>query len=339
MKKVSYKFSSQSTDYYFNASFSSLAKLVNKKEAVLIVDEKVFFHHADRLKGWNLIVLKSGEENKNRDTVDTIIDNLLEMEADRNTVLVGIGGGVVTDITGFVAAIYMRGLRFGFMPTTVLSMVDAAIGGKNGIDLGVYKNMVGTIRQPSFLLYDYSFLQSLPENEWINGFAEIIKHACIRDAAMFRMLEQYKLEDIRSNKKLLDELIQRNAILKTKVVQRDEFEKGDRKLLNFGHTLGHALENLYELSHGQAVAIGMAYASVLSEKLNGFSESSRVIQLIEQYGLPANIDFEKQEVLDVMRMDKKRQRKEIHYVLLDKIGKGVIKPLSIKKLEQFIHRT
>lgn len=339
MKKVSYKFSSQAVDYYFNASFSQLAKLVNKKEAVLIVDEKVFFNHAAKLKGWNVIVLKSGEENKNRETVDNIIDNLLAMEADRNTVLVGIGGGVITDITGFVAAIYMRGLRFGFIPTTVLSMVDAAIGGKNGIDLGVYKNMVGTIRQPSFLLYDYSFLQSLPESEWINGFAEIIKHACIRDAAMFKMLEQYTLEDIRSNKKILDELIQRNAILKTKIVQRDEFEKGDRKLLNFGHTIGHALENLYELSHGQAVAIGMAYASVLSEKMNGFAGTNRVIQLIEQYRLPANIEFEKKEVLDVMRMDKKRQRKEIHYVLLDKIGKGVVKPVSIKKLEQFIHRT
>jgi 3-dehydroquinate synthase len=339
VKKISYKFSAQSTDYYFNASFSMLARLVNKKETVLIVDEKVFFNHAAKLKGWNVIVLKSGEENKNRETVDTIIDNLLAMEADRNTVLVGIGGGVITDITGFVASIYMRGLKFGFIPTTVLSMVDAAIGGKNGIDLGVYKNMVGTIRQPSFLLYDYSFLQSLPETEWINGFAEIIKHACIRDAAMFRMLEQYSLDDIRSNKKILDELIRRNAILKTRIVQRDEFEKGDRKLLNFGHTIGHALENLYELSHGQAVAIGMAYACVLSEKINGFSGSSRVIQLIEQYRLPANIEFEKQEVLDVMRMDKKRQRKEIHYVFLDKIGKAVVKPVSIKKLEQFIQRT
>ncbi|MGB8194843.1 MAG: 3-dehydroquinate synthase [Chitinophagaceae bacterium] len=339
MKKLTYKFSAQSTDYYFNASFSTLAKLVDKKATVLIVDEKVFFHHAAKLKGWNVVVIKSGEEHKNRETVDAIIDNLLEMQVDRKTTLVGIGGGVVTDITGYVAAIYMRGLRFGFIPTTVLSMVDAAIGGKNGIDLGVYKNMVGTIRQPSFLLYDYSLLQSLPELEWINGFAEIIKHSCIRDAAMFKMLEQYTPAKIRSNKKILDELIQRNAVLKTKIVQRDEFEKGDRRLLNFGHTIGHALENLYELSHGQAVAIGMSYACVLSQKMNGFKEAERVIQLIEQYGLPANIEFDKQEVLDVMRMDKKREKKEIHYVFLEKIGKGIVAPVAVTQLEKFIHQT
>ena len=336
MKKSTYKFSAQSTDYYFDASFSMLSKLVDKKAAVLVVDEKVFFHHAGKLKGWNVIVLKSGEEFKTQDTVDVIIDNLVSMQADRKTVLVGIGGGVITDITGYVAAIYMRGLRFGFVPTTVLSMVDAAIGGKNGVDLGVYKNLVGTIRQPSFLLYDFSFLQSLPDAEWRNGFAEIIKHACIKDAAMFKVLEQHSLDSIRSGKAILKELIGRNAALKTKLVQRDEFESGERKLLNFGHTLGHALEKLYELSHGQAVSIGMAYACALSQKLNGFRESERVINVIEQYGLPANIEFDKQKVFEVMRMDKKREKKDVHYVLLEKIGKGVIRPIAFKQLEKII---
>jgi 3-dehydroquinate synthase len=338
MKKTTYKFSAQSTDYYFSASFSALGKLADKKQTVLIVDEKVFFNHAAKFKGWNVMVIKSGEEHKTRETADMIIDNLIGLEADRKTTLVGIGGGVITDITGYVASIYMRGLRFGFVPTTVLAMVDAAIGGKNGIDLGVYKNMVGTIRQPSFLLYDYNFLDSLPEFEWINGFAEIIKHACIADAAMFRMLEQTSLQQLRSSKKMIGELVERNARLKSKVVQRDEFETGERKLLNFGHTLGHALENLYELSHGQAVAIGMAFACVLSEKIGGFGQAERVIELIERYGLPANIEFDKEQVMEVMRMDKKRERKEIHYVFLDKIGKGVIKPIAIKQLQQFINK-
>lgn len=336
MKKSTYKFSAQSTDYYFDAPFSMLGKLVDKKSAVLVVDEKVFAHHAARLKGWNVIVLKSGEEFKTQETVDAIIDNLVSMEADRKTVLVGIGGGVITDITGYVAAIYMRGLRFGFIPTTVLSMVDAAIGGKNGVDLGVYKNLVGTIRQPSFLLYDFNFLQSLPDTEWRNGFAEIIKHACIKDAAMFRILEQHDLDSLRSRKQVLKELIGRNAVLKTKLVQRDEFESGERKLLNFGHTIGHALEKIYELSHGQAVAIGMSYACVLSQKLSGFRETERVINVIEQYGLPANIEFDKPKVFEVMRMDKKRERKEIHYVLLEKLGKGVIRPIPLTQLEKII---
>ena len=336
MKKSTYKFSSQSTDYYFDTPFSTLRKLADKKNAVLVVDENVFSHHADKFKGWNVVVLKSGEEHKTQDTVDGIIDHLVSIEADRKTVLVGIGGGVVTDITGYVASIYMRGLRFGFVPTSVLAMVDASIGGKNGIDLGVYKNLVGTIRQPSFLLYDFNFLQSLPDSEWRNGFAEIIKHACIKDAAMFKILEQHNIDKVKKTKAIMKQLIERNAVLKTKLVQRDEFEKGERRLLNFGHTLGHALEKLYDLSHGQAVSIGMAYACALSQKLNGFRESDRVINVIEQYGLPANVEFDKQKVFEVMRMDKKRENKDIHYVFLEKIGKGIVQPISIKQLEKFI---
>ncbi len=138
-----------------------------------------------RFKGWNTIVLKPGEEYKVQATVDAVIEELIDMEADRKTTLVGVGGGVVTDITGYVASVYMRGISFGFIPTSVLALVDASIGGKNGIDVGVYKNMVGVIRQPAFLLYDMVFLKSLPQTEWENGFAEIIKHACIKDAAMF----------------------------------------------------------------------------------------------------------------------------------------------------------
>ena len=143
---------------------------------MLITDEKILLPHAAKFKGWNTVVLKSGEEFKTQETVDSLIDQLIEMGADRQTSLVGIGGGVITDITGYTASVYMRGLNFGFVPTSLLAMVDAAIGGKNGVDIGIYKNMVGTIRQPAFLLYDYSFLTSLPEKEWINGFAEIIKH-------------------------------------------------------------------------------------------------------------------------------------------------------------------
>lgn len=336
MNKVTYKFSSATTDFLFDARLSALGKLADKRSAVLVIDENVYASHAARFKGFRCIVLKSGEEHKNRQTVDDIIDSLVDMQADRKTVLVGVGGGVVTDITGFVASIYLRGIRFGFVPTSLLAMVDAAIGGKNGIDLGVYKNLVGTIRQPSFLLYDYSLLDSLPLAEWQNGFAEIIKHACIRDAAMFGMLEQYGLEQFRSSKKLLAALVQRNAEIKAKLVKKDEFEQHDRKLLNFGHTVGHALEKLYELSHGQAVAIGMAYACVLSRQTNAFSQSDRVIALIEKYGLPANLEFDRKEVFEIMRMDKKRQQKAIHYVFLERIGKAVIRPVPIRRLEQLI---
>jgi 3-dehydroquinate synthetase len=196
--------------------------------------------------------------------------------------------------------------------------------------------MVGTIRQPDFILQDTALLQTLPEEEWQNGFAEIIKHACIKDAVMFRELEARSASDFMQNKKLLANLIERNMVLKTRIVQRDEFEKNERRLLNFGHTLGHALENLHQIKHGHAVSIGMAAASLFSEKLVGFKNRERIHSLLEKYGLPVSFPFDKEKVLDVLRHDKKRVRKEINYVLLERIGKAVIKPIPLQKLDKMI---
>ena len=336
MKHISYKFSTSSTSVYFDASITQLSKVVNKQHTIIITDEHIHKAHATKFKGWNCIVLKPGEEFKVQATVDAIISQLIDMEADRKTTLVGVGGGVVTDITGYVASVYMRGLSFGFVPTSLLAMVDASIGGKNGIDVGIYKNMVGIIRQPQFLLYDTGLLKSLPVSEWRNGFAEIIKHACIKDAAMFSLLEKNDLASVQKNKKLVSSLVERNARIKIKVVQGDEFEKGERRLLNYGHTLGHALENQYELSHGQAVAIGMTYAAGISNALVGFKNTDRVTQVIQQYGLPTYAKFDKQKAFAVLKMDKKRERKDINYILLEKIGKGIVHSIPLKQLEKII---
>lgn len=338
MKKITYKFSSSKTDFYLDSSLAQLPSLVDKANAVLITDEKVFFHHASKLKGWNVVVLKSGEEHKTQETVDAIIDNLIEIEADRKTTLVGIGGGVITDITGFAASIYMRGLNFGFVPSTLLGMVDAAIGGKNGIDVGVYKNMVGTIRQPSFLLYDYGLLKTLPDNEWSNGFAEIIKHACIKDASLFNVLERTDISKFKKNKKLTAEVAEKNIRIKCKIVMEDEFEKGDRKLLNFGHTLGHALEKVYSLAHGQAISLGMVAAAEFSEDVTGFRDTQRVIDVLDAYGLPTDADFDKKKVFEILKKDKKKVGNDIDYVMLEKIGKGKIHPIPMGQLEQFINQ-
>jgi 3-dehydroquinate synthetase len=198
--------------------------------------------------------------------------------------------------------------------------------------------MVGTIRQPSFLLYDYSFLKTLPEKEWINGFAEIIKHACIKDLDMFKHLEKSSFAKIRTSKKLIGDLVERNARIKTKIVQRDEFEKGERRLLNFGHTLGHALENLYQLPHGQAVSLGISAACELSHLLSTFNESQRVIDVLDKYGLPTDAEFDKGKVIEILKKDKKKIREEINYVLLEKIGKGKVQRIPIKQLEKFINQ-
>jgi 3-dehydroquinate synthase len=281
-------------------------------------------------------VINAGEQYKVQATVDSIIEQLIDLGADRKTVLVGVGGGVVTDVTGYVAAIYMRGLFFGFVPTSILAMVDASIGGKNGIDVGVYKNMVGTIRQPQFLLYDYSLLKSLPKEEWVSGFAEIIKHAAIKDAALFRELEKNKLTTYQRDKALLAKLIRRNVAIKSAVVEKDEFEQGERRLLNFGHTLGHAIENVYELSHGQAISIGMVAACMISEEFTPFKETDRVIDVLKRYGLPTLAEFDPKEVMEVLRRDKKKVKDTMNYVLLNKIGVGVVKAIPLVELEKLV---
>jgi 3-dehydroquinate synthase len=331
-----YRFTNAQVSYYFNTKFSALSKLTGKSSTVLITDENVYRNHTSKFRGWNTIVLKPGEEFKVQATVDSIIDQLIAFQADRQFTLVGVGGGVVTDLTGYVASVYMRGISFGFIPTTLLAMVDASIGGKNGIDVGAYKNMVGVIKQPSFLLFDYSFLASLPDAEWSNGFAEIIKHACILDAAAFRLLEKNTLLSVKKDKKFLYALIERNARLKTKVVQHDEYEKGERRLLNFGHTLGHALETQYILSHGEAVAIGMTYACHFSEGLLGFNGAERVVKVLEHYGLPTHAAFKTEKIFDVLKMDKKRVSSDMNYIMLEKIGKGVILSIPLKEMEKWL---
>jgi 3-dehydroquinate synthase len=334
MKKVSYTFSTQTTDYYFDGEFSSLDTLVDKSHTVLITDENVYSAHKKKFTGWDCIVLKPGEEFKVQATVNSIIEQLIAFKADRKTFIVGIGGGVITDLTGFVASTYMRGLRFGFVPTTILAMVDASIGGKNGIDVGLYKNLVGIIRQPSFLLYDVSLLKSLPNTEWINGFAEIIKHSCIKDLRLFKELEQHKLAYYKRDIPALKKLIRRNAVIKSDVVKNDEFENGERKLLNFGHTLGHAIENMYELSHGQAIAIGMTVACGLSDMLISFTETDRVVKVLKQYGLPTYAEFDKAKAFQILKMDKKKDMDKMNFVLLKKIGKAVVFPIPLAELEK-----
>ncbi len=330
------KFSSSSTTFYFAYGISHLKDIVDVKHTIFIINENVFQQHAKHFKNQQTITIKSGEQFKTQATIDSIIKQLIELGADRKTTLIGVGGGVVTDITGYVASVFMRGIKFGFIPTTILAMVDASIGGKNGVDVGVYKNIVGTINQPSFILHDLIFLNTLPEIEWQNGFAEIIKHACIKDAAMFKALEESSLKKYQQKKKLLCFLIQHNALLKSKVVQQDEFESGDRKLLNFGHTFGHAIENTYQLSHGYAVAIGMAMACIISEQYQNFKDTNRVVELIKRYELPVHQSYDAKNVIDVMKADKKKIKDAINYVLLKKIGKAVVQSIPINQIENII---
>jgi len=339
MSLLEYRFSEKKVQYFLDASFADVDKIVPDVRIIIITDENVYKLHPD-LNRFQCVIIPAGEQHKNQSTVDDIIQQLIDSGADRKTFIVGVGGGVVTDVAGFAASVYMRGLKFGFVPTTVLAQVDASIGGKNGIDTGLYKNLVGLIRQPEFILFDHSLLHTLPGEQWVNGFAEIIKHACIKDKSLFEFLESHHLEDFRNDKNLLADLIKKNVIIKSEIVKQDEFETGDRKLLNFGHTIGHAIENLYQLPHGHAVSIGITAACALSEELNYLLsiEKERVIHLLEQYGLPTSISVEGNRIFQMLTMDKKRVSSEINFILLNGIGKALIKPVPLKRLEELINK-
>lgn len=338
MKTLSYQFQQQATRYLMGESLLQLGNYVDIARTVLVLDENVDKHHGDKLKGWKKLVIPDGEDHKNMEVLQQIIDGLIELEADRKTTLVGIGGGMVTDMAGFAASIYMRGIPFGFVPTTLLAQVDASLGGKNGVSHGKHKNMLGIIRQPEFILFDYTLPATMPAEEWHNGFAEIIKYACIMDAELFDYLETNRDKALARDVAVLEFLVERSVDSKTKVVLEDELETGARRWLNFGHTLGHAVEKLENIAHGKAVAIGMVAAAKISEKLTGLpvEQTNRLIRLINDYQLPVTLTSNKEEVYNIFKLDKKREKDVIHFVLLEEIGKAVTQPVPLATLKELL---
>ena len=334
-----YEFSGKKIDVFFDMDFSLIEAKLQKDKTIFITDENIYTAHQEKFSDWQSIVIKGGEQFKNQQTVNTIIDQLINLHADRQTFIVGVGGGVVTDIAGFVASVYMRGVKFAFVPTSILAMVDACIGGKNGIDVGVYKNLVGVVNHPEFLLYDYSFLETLPDDEWINGFAEIIKHACIKDNEMFQFLEKQSIMKFQSSFKDTAAIIKRNVDIKYNVVANDEHETGERKLLNFGHTIVHAIENTSGLSHGHAISIGMVVACHISETINDFNKADtrRISYLLGKYELPVLFTSDKQETWEILLHDKKKSGSNMNFVVLDSIGAASVKSIPLDQLHNIFN--
>ncbi len=334
------RFRQQTSRYFLGESLLHLGNHVDIHHTVLVIDENVEHHHGDKLQGWKKIIVPAGEEVKNMATVEKIIDGLISFEADRKTTLVGIGGGMLTDVAGFAASIYMRGIPFGFVPTTLLAQVDASIGGKNGVSHGKQKNLLGTITQPEFILFDYALPLTMPDEEWHNGFAEIIKYACIMDAELFDYLEVNKEKALARDVKVLQYLVEKSVAAKTKVVLEDELEMGPRRWLNFGHTLGHAVEKLEHIAHGKAVAIGMVAAARFSEQLMGFppEQTQRLIRLLTDYHLPVAFTSDKAAAFDIFKLDKKREKSSIHFVLLETLGKATTKAVPLEELKAMMQQ-
>ncbi len=354
---------------YVEHNYDGLGKIfeslnLSKGKALIVTDTNIGPHYAkcveqiasSFISTVKTIIIPAGEAYKNLDTVHTIYKMLIEEKFDRNDVLLALGGGVVGDMTGFTAATYLRGIRFIQLPTSLLAMVDSSIGGKTGVDFQAYKNMVGAFYQPYAVYMNIETLHTLPEREFYSGFGEIIKHGLIKDREYYDWLHENASEILRKNKELLEETIYRSLLVKKQVVENDPYEKGERALLNFGHTIGHSIEKLMNFSmlHGECVSLGMVSASYLSMILGHISKQQyeEILETLKSFHLPITLKrydllsksektletnsiinvaenlekhtLEAAEIVVATKNDKKMDSGKIKFILLKEIGNAYI---------------
>ncbi len=313
-------------------------KSLSGATCVVISDRNVAQLFADRVKrslasaGFRptLITIPAGEKSKTLQQVVAICEQMIVARLDRQSFVVGLGGGMIGDISGFVAAIYHRGIPHVQIPTTLLAMVDSSIGGKTGVDTRAGKNLIGVFHQPSLVIDDLDVLKTLPRRQFNQGFAEIIKHAIIADAEMFRTLKVARASGLRraSETHALQQLIKRNIQIKSRIVAKDERDRiGERAVLNFGHTVGHAIEragNYRKFLHGEAVSLGIVAACAISVKRAGLPADQRaaIIDLLERFGLPTRLPpkFPRKKILDAVNFDKKFESGKVRFVVTPHIG-------------------
>src|SRR5438132_11865406 len=273
-----------------------------------------------------LITVPAGEQSKTLEQTGTVCEQMLQESLDRQSIIIGLGGGVIGDLSGFVAAIFQRGIPNVQIPTTLLAMVDSSIGGKTGVNAGAGKNLIGAIHQPMLVIDDVEILKTLPSRELSQGFAEIIKHAIIPDAEMFRQLSRHRGIDL--NKVDFAPLVLRNVEIKARMIANDERDRnGERALLNFGHTIGHAIEHAADyckILHGEAVSLGMVAACGVSMKKAGLAKEDRneIVNLLQKFQLPTRLptNFPRQKIFDALTFDKKFEHDQIRFVVTPKIG-------------------
>jgi 3-dehydroquinate synthase len=310
-----------------------LKKSQADKKIVIITDDTIKRLYEKNiiktLKDFNpyLISIPAGESSKNRETKQEIEDKVLEKKYGRDTVIIAFGGGVIGDIAGFVASTYGRGVPLIQIPTTLLAMVDSSVGGKTGVDTKYGKNLIGTIYQPDAVFTNLDFLENLPQEELLNGLAEIIKIAITSDKNLFEFIEKNHEKILKKDKEALTNIIKRSIELKRDIVEKDEKETGLRQTLNFGHTIGHAIEasSNYQLKHGFCVSIGMAVETRIAVLNNDLKqeEEKRIISILNKFNLPIKINkkFETNRLIDFMLSDKKARKHKPRFVILEDIGK------------------
>jgi 3-dehydroquinate synthase len=310
-----------------------------EKDLVIITDDNVYHLYGEKFPAFPVLSITPGEDSKRIAVVEGLAEKLLDSGIDRSGFLLAIGGGVVCDITGFLASIYMRGIRCGYISTTLLSQVDASTGGKNGVNLASAKNMLGTITQPEFVICDPVFLLSLPHREFFSGLAELIKTAIIGDRDLFELIEENVDPITRRDPDLLGILVARSVKFKSQIVSADERETGIRKILNFGHTFGHAIEMYSSVSHGYAVAAGMELSAWFSfiKGLITAEERDRIIGLLKKFELLEGHSIPPDQIERFILRDKKKIGSDIHFVFISGIGKAVTEKIPIKEAIDFYY--
>ena len=316
--------------------FDQLGKCVRqhlpRKACAVVTDNNIAALYTDRIKislasaGFQptLITIPPGERSKTLEQAGAICDQMIAAGLDRQSFVIGLGGGVVGDISGFVAAIYHRGIPHIQIPTTLLAMVDSSIGGKTGVNTRDGKNLIGAVHHPSLVIDDLDVLKTLPRREFNQGFAEIIKHAVIADAKMFRTLQSWDA----GGAPAVQRLIKRNVEIKSRIVAKDEHDRtGARALLNFGHTVGHAIEragNYRKFLHGEAISLGIVAACAISMKRAGLAADQRaaIVDLLGRFGLPTRLPskFPRKKISDALKFDKKFEAGKVRFVVAPRIG-------------------
>lgn len=327
----------QKSEIFVGRVDEGLNHFTQNRRVIVITDANIdrLYHHI--VAKYEHIIIGHGEGNKNLVTVQNIYTQLMEMGADRSTLLVGIGGGIVTDITGFVATTYMRGMDFGFVATTLLAQVDASVGGKNGVNILNYKNMVGTFAQPSFVISDVEFLRTLPLRELRAGMGEVVKMAIIGNAELFQFIESNISCDCYHNTDIMQRIVLDSIRLKADIVDRDECEKGIRRVLNLGHTIAHAIEKCSrKLNHGEAVAVGLSKISHIANSLDIISSEDmlRIDNLLERIGFSLDLPVSISDMLREIRYDKKKSDNILRLVLPESIGSCRIEEMSFGEVER-----
>jgi 3-dehydroquinate synthase len=312
--------------------------LPRNKKIAIISDTNVIKLYGDKFPDFPVIDMGFGEENKTLENVNSIYQKLCDLEFDRSSYILAIGGGIVCDTAGFIASTYMRGIDFGFVSTTLLAQVDASVGGKNGVNFQGYKNMIGCFNLPQFVICEMNMLQTLTPDDILCGMGEIVKHGAIKDAKLFDYIEQNAEKAKILDKDVIARFVYDSVVIKSNVVNADAREKGERKKLNFGHTFGHAIEKVAKIPHGMAISIGMVVAAQLSVDYGYLSQekADRLKNLLIKLGLPISLDFDKDTAINALKRDKKRSGENIDFILLTDIGEAIIKEIEIKELEKIV---